>query len=256
MQNSGTSSTAASEIAERAREDATRFVTEAKQTGKSMISDKQHAAADEIAGVASVLRQTAQSLEQNDQITTGHYAQRAAAGLDRLSNALRDRDIGSLVHQAESFARRSPALFFGGAVAAGFLIARFMKSTEQREAHEEAPGEPSGTRTTGYPMHDYAADYAPASRSATRAADGPRRGAYADTAEPAPNEDPDRGARPRTNAVAGTGDADLPDTPNTPLPRTDLDPDAQVSALLSTDPAAKSDARAADRQRTGGNHAS
>lgn len=248
MQNPGTSSqnksTSATEIAERARQDATRLVTEAKQTGKSMISEKQHAAADEIAGVANALRQTAQSLEQNDQITSGQYAQRAAAGLDQLSNALRDRDIGSLVHQAESFARRSPALFFGGAVAAGFLIARFMKSTEHREAHREAFSEPSGKRTAGHPIHDYAADYAPASRSARSSTGVPQRGA--DAVEPAPNEDLDRGARSRTSVAAGADD-DLPDSPKTPLPRTDRDPDAQVGALLSTDPASKSDVRVTDR---------
>lgn len=244
MQNSGTSSagqsTSATEIAERARQDATRLVTEAKQTGKSMIGEKQHAAADEIAGVANVLRQTAQSLEQNNQITTGRYAQRAAAGLDQLSSTLRERDIGSLFHQAESFARRSPALFFGGAVAVGFLMARFMKSTEHRADSDEHRAAPAGSsRSSGYStssMHDYATDYAE---------------------DEEPNRDV-RGARARDDTAAGAANADSPGSPNTPLPRTDRDPATQVGALLSTDPASKSESyvSATDRQRTGGNHAS
>ncbi|MBC7944003.1 MAG: hypothetical protein H7X91_01770 [Burkholderiales bacterium] len=126
------SSGEAGEAIERTRQQATQLMTDAKQKGQSMIDEKKQLAADEIAGMANVLRKTAENLSQEDQITTSHYAEQAAAGLDRLSTTLRDRDITTLLHQAESFARRSPGLFFGGAVAVGFFFSRFVKSTSHR----------------------------------------------------------------------------------------------------------------------------
>jgi hypothetical protein len=41
----------------------------------------------------------------------------------------------------EDFARRQPALFIGGSVAAGFALARFLKSSADRREREEGPRE-------------------------------------------------------------------------------------------------------------------
>jgi hypothetical protein len=46
-----------------------------------------------------------------------------------VSGYLEARDIQDLVGEAESLARRSPALFLGGAFTLGVLAARFLKSS-------------------------------------------------------------------------------------------------------------------------------
>jgi hypothetical protein len=50
-------------------------------------------------------------------------------GLDSVATVLRDQDPRSIVRAVEGFARRQPALFVAGSVAAGFALARFLKSS-------------------------------------------------------------------------------------------------------------------------------
>jgi len=51
--------------------------------------------------------------------------------LERLSGTLRNKDLDGMVRDAESFARRQPLVFFGAAMAAGFLAVRFLKSSSE-----------------------------------------------------------------------------------------------------------------------------
>jgi hypothetical protein len=57
---------------------------------------------------------------------TVHEAARSVEGLsDNLSN----RNVNELIESAAQLARAQPALFIGGSVAAGFALARFLKSS-------------------------------------------------------------------------------------------------------------------------------
>jgi hypothetical protein len=64
----------------------------------------------------------------------------AADGLERLSGTLRSRDVDSLLGDVQSFARSQPALFFGAALAGGFLAARFLASSQRRPGAGEGFG--------------------------------------------------------------------------------------------------------------------
>ncbi len=55
----------------------------------------------------------------------------AADQLERFSQALREKDLGGLVRDAEDFARRQPAAFFAAAAIAGFLAVRFLKASQR-----------------------------------------------------------------------------------------------------------------------------
>lgn len=103
---------------------------DAKQTTRSKLDEHKHTAASGIGQVASALRTSARELEGKEQPTVARLAEGAAEGLEKISSRLEDRDLESLVHDAESLARRQPAVFFGAAVAAGFLAVRFMKSSQ------------------------------------------------------------------------------------------------------------------------------
>jgi hypothetical protein len=84
---------------------------------------------DGLSSLAQAVRQSTNSLRENQQAAVAEYVDRAAGHIERLSARLRDRDVNELVHDAQQFARRQPAIFVGAAFAAGMLAARFMKSS-------------------------------------------------------------------------------------------------------------------------------
>ncbi len=57
------------------------------------------------------------------------YAETAARKLEDSARYFEDADLRTIASDVESFARQNPALFLGGAFAAGLLAARFLKST-------------------------------------------------------------------------------------------------------------------------------
>jgi hypothetical protein len=69
----------------------------------------------------------------------------AANSVDQFSEKIKNRDIENLIHELRDVARSQPALFFGGAVAAGFAFARFMKSSERHSRPMQASMGSQGT---------------------------------------------------------------------------------------------------------------
>jgi hypothetical protein len=103
---------------------------DAKEAARTRLSEQKDEAADGLGDVAGALRDAAR--RQRGDSAGGPMAQltgSAAEGLERLSSTLRGKDVGSMVRDVESFARNQPVAFFGLAVAAGFLAARFLKAS-------------------------------------------------------------------------------------------------------------------------------
>lgn len=128
-------SEAAMETAERARHEARQLMGEAKERAKSALADQKGVIVEQVDSMAHALRVTAHQLEEQNKDTIARYADWAADGLDSLSNTLRERDLDSLIGQVSDFARRRPAAVIGGAMVAGFLLSRFLKSST---AHGES----------------------------------------------------------------------------------------------------------------------
>jgi hypothetical protein len=76
-----------------------------------------------------------------EQAPMSRMIESAADGLERFSGSLREKDLDGLVRDAESFARRQPIVFFGAAIAAGFLAVRFMKATRPGEDNRGMSGD-------------------------------------------------------------------------------------------------------------------
>jgi hypothetical protein len=110
----------ASDLASTAQEQATHFLDEQKGV-----------AAQRIEGVANALRHAGQELAGNDEGTLAQYTDSLASQLDKFSTSLREREIGSLIDDAKQLAYRQPELFVAGALAAGFVIGRFFKSSRR-----------------------------------------------------------------------------------------------------------------------------
>jgi hypothetical protein len=126
------------QIAETAKDTAQRAAGQAKEQVEGTLATQKDRAAEGLGSVAQALRQTGENLEGG----SGTYLNRAADQIERLSGYLGARDIRDLVGQVESFARREPVLFLGGAFALGLLGARFLKASGRQMA--------SGDEMAGY----------------------------------------------------------------------------------------------------------
>ncbi len=113
----------------RAKDQAAELAGRAKEQGKSIAARQKDAAAAQLDSVASAVRDTARRLEGDRPGGTGRYVSMAAERLESFGRQLREKDVDRLIDDAQSFARRSPMAFFGGSVLAGFLLARFLRSS-------------------------------------------------------------------------------------------------------------------------------
>jgi YHS domain-containing protein/ElaB/YqjD/DUF883 family membrane-anchored ribosome-binding protein len=97
---------------------------------ESMISDKKSKAAEQIVSLSNAFRSVSQQLKDQQQETIARYADSAALRVDRFSGYLQQTDAKQIIREAEDFVRRRPGLVIGSAFAAGFFMARFLKSSK------------------------------------------------------------------------------------------------------------------------------
>jgi gas vesicle protein len=126
---------------------------DAGQRARSAADQQKNAAAGQIEDVAHAVRTAAADLRDRGQPMVAEYSRHLAEGLESMAQSLSGRDVDDLVEGVEEFARERPAVFLGGAVVAGFALARFMKSSAARRHR----------RDTGY--HEHHGGYASASAS-------------------------------------------------------------------------------------------
>jgi hypothetical protein len=101
-------------------------------SARSLLDGQKESAANSLEGFAGALRRAAGEMGKGEGGPASRVAEAAADNLQRFSRALREKDFESLVRDAESFARRQPAVFLGAAAVAGFLAVRFLKSSSNR----------------------------------------------------------------------------------------------------------------------------
>jgi hypothetical protein len=87
-------------------------------------------AAEQVAGTARALHAAADNLDQRD--VQQRLLHSAADGLMKMSDTLRDKKLDEMVSDIAEFGRRNPAAFLGGAVLAGFALARLARASGHR----------------------------------------------------------------------------------------------------------------------------
>ena len=123
-------------LAAEAREETARVASQARDQASQLASRATEQTAQRLGSLASALRQAAQQLDDDDAAGFGRYAGVAADQVEKASGYLSGKDLGELVRDTQTFARRHPDLFLGGAFVAGVMLARFIKSS--------TPGDGSG----------------------------------------------------------------------------------------------------------------
>ena len=122
---------------------------DARDRAGSSLNEGRRQAAEQIGGIGGALHRTSEQLRNEDQARFADLADTVGSQIDRVAGYLRDSDGRTMARDAESLARRQPALVFAGAFALGLLAARFLKSSDP--AADEAGfdrirpgGEPAG----------------------------------------------------------------------------------------------------------------
>ena len=122
----------------------TGMVDRMKDRAAAQINSQKDRATDGLGTVAQAVRQSTQQLRDQHHETVASYFEQAADQIERLSQRLRQKDIGSLLGDAQQLARRQPALFIGSAFALGVVCARFLKSSPPAEQRYGAYGAGAG----------------------------------------------------------------------------------------------------------------
>lgn len=115
--------TQAGNLTEQAKE----VASDAGEKLRTTVSEQKAAGADYVGSVANIIRRTAYEFD-SEIPQAGHYIRKAAAQLDNVSDAMRNRDMSEIVGNVQDFARKQPTAFFGAAVLLGFAAVRFLKS--------------------------------------------------------------------------------------------------------------------------------
>jgi hypothetical protein len=108
-------------LANRAKTTTEERIRAAASTGKS-------SAAETLGGVAQSLIAASAQLQGGQNPASGIVAQ-AGEALNQFAQSIDTAEVDVLVDRTQSWARRHPALFLGGAFALGIVAARFLGST-------------------------------------------------------------------------------------------------------------------------------
>jgi hypothetical protein len=118
-----------------------RFGDQMREAAHSLLHDRKQRIATAVEGFADAFHNAAGALDPNGQYGAAHYAQRAAARIERISDGVRNYHLNDMVASAEGLARRRPALYVAGAVAVGFILSRLL-SQPARAISPREPGSP------------------------------------------------------------------------------------------------------------------
>ena len=111
------------------------IIGDIKQNVTSRVDEQKNRAADGLGGIANVIRNAGNEL-RNENETIAAYVDQASDQLRRFADQIRQKGVADMMDDVQRFARRRPALFIGGAFLVGLGIARFLKSSAERDLYE------------------------------------------------------------------------------------------------------------------------
>ncbi|HUZ67499.1 MAG TPA: hypothetical protein VMU56_07545 [Beijerinckiaceae bacterium] len=123
-----TAQQAAHQAKQQVSDSAATLASEANEQFSGLLKAQIGAGADVVDQVAQAARSVADDLDgKAPQLAS--MIRNAAHSAEEFSQDMRGRSISELVDMTSQYARRQPAIFVGAAVASGFLLARFVKSS-------------------------------------------------------------------------------------------------------------------------------
>jgi hypothetical protein len=108
------------------------FIGGIKQNVTSRVDEQKNRAADGLGGIANVIRNAGNELRTENEALAS-YVDAASDQLRRFADQIREKGVADMLDDVHTFARRRPVLFVGGAFLVGLGIARFLKSSAERD---------------------------------------------------------------------------------------------------------------------------
>jgi len=146
---------AAARVADEVKHETREQAEDLRSQAASVAEDRRHEAGDTVAAMAAALHAGVDSLESDGQRNLAGYCRSAAAGIDQFADRVKHKPAGELLSETQRYAREQPALAFGGAMVAGFMLARFLKSsspeTTAQASDYRAPRPRSGAANAATP---------------------------------------------------------------------------------------------------------
>lgn len=134
-------SSVADDVKQKAGEAKDHVVTQLKDVkdevtnqAKSGLQEGRSQIASQVSGVASAFQQAGEQLRNEDHPNLAQYTEKFGSQVKGVADYLENRDLGDIVSDVESFARRQPAAFIGLSLVLGLAAARFLKSSSSSEA--------------------------------------------------------------------------------------------------------------------------
>lgn len=129
----GAGTAAARSLYDQAKETAGQAYEVAAEKATTKLEEQKSTLSGGLASVAGSVRQVSDNLtgpDIQDGISkfTAEYSQLAARKIENVANYLERKSVREMYTDVESFARRNPAVFVGGAFVLGLIAARFLKS--------------------------------------------------------------------------------------------------------------------------------
>jgi hypothetical protein len=133
------------QAAEAGRDAATQIADEFRGAAESFLDERKNRAADTVRGVADALHHAAGDLARESP-PIAEYADHAAGCVEDFADRLHDRSLGSILAEAETIARRQPALFLLGAAGLGFTLGRLLLASPRNTADRAGPPDLAASR--------------------------------------------------------------------------------------------------------------
>ncbi|HEY8697050.1 MAG TPA: hypothetical protein VIM02_05490 [Rhizomicrobium sp.] len=99
-----------------------------KDDALELAEEQKSRGADRIQTLAKAVHGAAEEIGKQVPQAAG-YIHTGAEQLERASRALRENSVDDLLRMTQRLAREQPLAFIGGSVAAGFVLARFLRSS-------------------------------------------------------------------------------------------------------------------------------
>lgn len=119
----------------------------ARSQATSFADQRKNDAAQSVADLAASLRESGGTFGERPNIQA--FVGSAADGLEQLADGLRERSFAEIYSDVEDYCRRSPMTVAAGAAVAGFLLARFIKSSSDDLAEKGAAARSAAGRRSG-----------------------------------------------------------------------------------------------------------
>jgi vacuolar-type H+-ATPase subunit H len=131
---SGDATARGKELLDQAKSTANEAYDKFAEKATSTIEEQKTDLAGGLTSVADSFRKTGDSLntgQSQNYVTeySAHYVKTAADKLEGVARYFETSDVKTMARDVESYARRNPAIFLGGAFVLGVLAARFFKSS-------------------------------------------------------------------------------------------------------------------------------